>query len=115
MVKVTEIRLNKNKSELKVSFDDKFSDKLSSELLRVESPSAEVQGHAPNQKKTPSGKSNIKIENIEPVGNYAISIKFDDGHSTGIFSWDYLRKLSENKNTLWENYLKRIKDLKLSR
>ena len=115
MVKVTEIRLNKNKSELKVLFDDKFSSNLSSELLRVESPSAEVQGHAPNQKKTPSGKSNIKIENIEPVGNYAIAIKFDDGHSTGIFSWDYLRKLSENKNTLWENYLKRIKDLKLSR
>ena len=115
MVKVTEIRLNKNKSELKVLFDDKFSGKLSSELLRVESPSAEVQGHAPNQKKTPSGKSNIKIENIEPIGNYAIAIKFDDGHSTGIFSWDYLRKLSENKNTLWKNYLKRIEDLKLSR
>ena len=115
MVKVTEIRLNKTKSELKISFDDQFSSVLSSELLRVESPSAEVQGHAPNQKKTPSGKSAIKIETIEPVGNYAIAIKFDDGHSTGIFSWDYLRKLSVEKDTLWKNYLKRIEDLKIDR
>ena len=79
MVKVTEIRLNKNKSELKVLFDDKFSGKLSSELLRVESPSAEVQGHAPNQKKTPSGKSRIKIENIEPVGQATTAVVLQHG------------------------------------
>ena len=109
------ITLFKNKKKIKIKFSNKETFIISAELLRVESPSAEVQGHAPNQKKTPSGKSNIKIENIEPIGNYAIAIKFDDGHSTGIFSWDYLRKLSENKITLWENYLKRIKDLKLSR
>ena len=115
MTKVTEIRLNKDKSELKVSFEDGVSDTFSSELLRVESPSAEVQGHSPNQKQTPSGKLNIKIETIEPIGNYAIAIKFDDGHSTGIFSWEYLKKLSVGKDRIWKDYLERIKKLKLER
>ena len=115
MIRVTEIRLNKAKSEIKVLFEDGLLGNLSSELLRVESPSAEVQGHSLNQKQTPSGKSNIKIESIEPVGNYAIAIKFDDGHNTGIFSWEYLRKLSLEHEKIWKNYLERIKNLKLNR
>ena len=76
MVNVKELRINKNKNELTVTFDDGFSNTLSSELLRVESPSAEVQGHGPNQKKTPSQKSRVVIEDIEPVENYAVAIKF---------------------------------------
>ena len=98
-----------------VTFDDGFSNTLSSELLRVESPSAEVQGHSPNKKKTPSQKSRVVIEDIEPVGNYAVAIKFDDGHKTGIFSWSYLQKLSLEKDKLWEDYLKRVDDLKIER
>ena len=105
----------KNKNELTVTFDDGFSNTLSSELLRVESPSAEVQGHGPNQKKTPSQKSRVVIEDIEPVGNYAVAIKFDDGHNTGIFSWSYLQKLSLEKDKLWKDYLKRVDDLKIER
>ena len=115
MVNVKELRINKNKNELTVTFDDGSSNTLSSELLRVESPSAEVQGHGPNQKKTPSQKSRVVIEDIEPVGNYAIAIKFDDGHNTGIFSWSYLQKLSLEKDKLWKDYLKRVEDLKIER
>ena len=115
MGQVTEIRLNKQKNELKITFEDEMYYFLPAELLRAESPSAEVQGHSANQKITPSGKSKVKILSIEPIGNYAIAIKFDDGHDTGIFSWQYLKKLSIDKETLWKNYLSRIKSLKLSR
>ena len=115
MEQVTEIRLNKQKNELKITFEDEMYYLLPAELLRVESPSAEVQGHSVNQKITPAGKSKVKILSIEPIGNYAIAIKFDDGHDTGIFSWQYLKKLSIDKETLWKNYLSRIKFLKLSR
>jgi DUF971 family protein len=79
---------------LEVSFDDGQIIRLTAEKLRVESPSAEVQGHSPSQKKTVVGKENVAIVGIEPVGNYAIKIVFDDGHDTGLYSWDYLRKLS---------------------
>ena len=115
MGQVTEIRLNKQKDELKITFEDEMYYFLPAELQRVESPSAEVQDHSSNQKITPAGKSKIKILSIEPIGNYAIAIKFDDGHDTGIFSWQYLKKLSTDKETLWKNYLSRIKSLKLSR
>ena len=83
-----EIRLAKSKDELEVRFDNGASFTLSAELLRVESPSAEVQGHGPGQKTTPVGKRDILIGSIEPVGNYAIRIGFSDGHNTGIFSWN---------------------------
>ena len=78
---------------LEVAFDDGEVIRLSAERLRVESPSAEVQGHSPSQKKIVTGKENVAIVAIEPVGNYAIKIVFDDGHDTGLYSWDYLRKL----------------------
>jgi DUF971 family protein len=79
---------------LEVAFDDGQVVRLPAERLRVESPSAEVQGHSPSQKKIITGKENVAIVAIEPVGNYAIKIVFDDGHDTGLYSWDYLRKLA---------------------
>jgi DUF971 family protein len=79
---------------LEVAFDDGRTIRLTAEKLRVESPSAEVQGHSPKEKRTVTGKENVAIVAIEPVGNYAIKIVFDDGHDTGLYSWDYLRKLA---------------------
>ncbi len=79
---------------LEVVFDDGEVIRLTAERLRVESPSAEVQGHAPSQKKTITGKENVAIVALEPIGNYAIKIVFDDGHDTGFYSWEYLRKLA---------------------
>lgn len=78
---------------LEVAFDDGRTIRLPAERLRVESPSAEVQGHAPGQKKTVTGKQHVAIVAIEPVGNYAVKIVFDDGHDTGLYTWDYLLKL----------------------
>ena len=92
----TQIRLHKDKKTLSVSFNDGFTAQLSAELLRVESPSAEVQGHSPDQAVLQTGKENIGIVNIEAVGNYAIKIIFSDEHDTGIFSWAYLYHLAEN-------------------
>jgi DUF971 family protein len=79
---------------LEVAFDDGRVIRLTAEKLRVESPSAEVQGHSPSQKRTVTGKQNVAIVGIEAIGNYAIKIVFDDGHDTGLYSWDYLRKLA---------------------
>jgi DUF971 family protein len=79
---------------LEVAFDDGRAIRLTAERLRVESPSAEVQGHSPNQKKTVTGKENVAIVGIEPIGNYAVKIIFNDGHDTGLYTWDYLRKLA---------------------
>ena len=79
---------------LEVAFDDGEVIRLTAEKLRVESPSAEVQGHSPSQKRTVTGKENVAIAAIEPVGNYAIKIVFDDGHDTGLYTWAYLRKLA---------------------
>jgi DUF971 family protein len=79
---------------LEVAFDDGEVIRLTAERLRVESPSAEVRGHSPSQKKIVIGKENVAIVGIEPVGNYAIKIVFDDGHDTGLYSWDYLRELA---------------------
>jgi DUF971 family protein len=79
---------------LEVAFDDGRTIRLTAERLRVESPSAEVQGHSPSQKRTVTGKESVAIVGIEPVGNYAIKIVFDDGHDTGLYTWDYLRKLA---------------------
>ena len=85
-----EIRLSKAKDRLEISFDDGAQFSLSAELLRVESPSAEVQGHGAGQKTTPAGKQDILISSVEPVGNYAIRLGFSDGHNTGLFSWGLL-------------------------
>ena len=82
---------------LEVAFDDGRTIRLTAERLRVESPSAEVQGHSPSQKRTVTGKESVAIVGIEPVGNYAIKIVFDDGHDTGLYTWDYLRKLATSR------------------
>ena len=103
-----EIRISKNKKQLDVRFDDGKEFSLSAELLRVESPSAEVQGHGIGQKKTPVGKQNILISSIESVGNYAIRIGFSDGHDTGIFSWHLLYNYGLRKKELMEDYQSRL-------
>jgi DUF971 family protein len=101
----TELRLNKDRNALTVVFDDAESFELSAEYLRVKSPSAEVQGHSPDERKTVAGKKNVAILEVKPVGNYAVRLVFDDMHSTGIYSWDYLLDLGRNREAYWRDYL----------
>ena len=103
-----EIRLSKAKDRLEIRFDDGAQFSLSAELLRVESPSAEVQGHGAGQKTTPVGKQDILISSIEPVGNYAIRIGFSDGHNTGLFSWPLLYDYALRQDQLMGDYLARL-------
>jgi DUF971 family protein len=100
-----EIRLTKDRRALQVSFDDGSAYNLSAELLRVTSPSAEVQGHSEAQRKTVGGKRNVTILSVDPVGNYAVKIGFDDMHSTGIYSWAFLRDLGVNAERRLQDYL----------
>jgi DUF971 family protein len=100
-----EIRLPKNRRSLRVSFDDGRTFDLSAELLRVTSPSAEVQGHSEAERKTVGGKRNVTILSVDPVGNYAVRIGFDDMHSTGIYSWTFLRDLGVNAERRFQEYL----------
>ena len=110
-----ELRVKRAERRLEVDFDDGASFALPAELLRVESPSAEVQGHVPSQKTTLGGKRNVAIARLEPVGNYAVRIVFDDGHSTGIYSWSYLHKLGREQERLWGDYLEALEAKGLSR
>ena len=105
MVWPTEIRLLKNRKSLVVSFDSGEQFQLSAEYLRVKSPSAEVQGHSPSERKTVPGKRYVQILEVQPVGNYAVRLTFDDMHSTGIYSWDYLHELGRNETRYWQEYL----------
>ena len=100
-----EIRLPKDRRTLHVAFDDGRSFDLSAELLRVTSPSAEVQGHSEAERKTVGGKRNVTILSVDPVGNYAIRLGFDDMHSTGIYSWAFLRDLGVNAEQRLQDYL----------
>jgi DUF971 family protein len=111
----TELRLDKDKRILTVSFDDGKSFTIPAELLRVLSPSAEVQGHSPEQRVTVAGKRNVGIARLEPVGNYAVRIVFTDGHDTGLYVWEYLRELGEEKEARWQEYLKDLAAKRLSR
>ena len=111
----TELRLDKDKRVLTVTFDDGRSFALPAELLRVLSPSAEVQGHSEAQRVTVAGKKNVSIVRLEPVGNYAVRIVFDDGHDTGLFVWEYLRELGENREARWQDYLADLAAKKLTR
>ena len=106
--KARSIIYNKLNKTLTIEFCDNYKADISAELLRVESPSAEVQGHSSKNKKTPLNKKDIAISQIERVGNYAIKIIFDDNHDTGIYSWAYLREMSENNIKLYEDYLNRV-------
>jgi len=100
-----EIRLPKDRRTLRVAFDDGRTFDLPAELLRVTSPSAEVQGHSEAERKTVGGKRNVTILSVDPVGNYAIRIGFDDMHSTGIYSWAFLRDLGLNAERRFQDYL----------
>jgi DUF971 family protein len=101
----TELTLAKDKRALTIAFDDGVSHMLTAEYLRVMSPSAEVQGHSPDERKTVGGKKDVMILNVIPVGNYAVRLTFDDMHSTGIFGWDYLDVLGREHAERWEAYL----------
>ena len=111
----TELRLRKHRGALTVTFDSGESFDLAAEYLRVRSPSAEVQGHSPSERRTVSGKQNVQILELLPVGNYAVRLVFDDMHSTGIFSWDYLFELGQNREKYWSDYLGELKEKSLSR
>ena len=100
-----EIRLKSQEKALEIDFDDGARFRLPAELLRVESPSAEVQGHVPGQKQIVAGRRHVGIMSVEPVGHYAIRIRFDDRHDTGIYSWSYLYELGMTRKEKWDAYL----------
>ena len=110
-----EIRLKREEKVLEIDFEDGKSFSLTAELLRVESPSADVQGHGPGQKTIVPGRRHVGIMAVEPVGNYAVCIKFDDLHDTGIFSWDTLYDYGERQEELWQGYLDALEAQGLSR
>jgi len=101
----TELRLRKDRKALTVTFESGERFELPAEYLRVKSPSAEVQGHSEEERKTVPGKRNVEIIEVLPVGNYAVRLVFDDLHSTGIFGWDYLHDLGRNHASYWQEYL----------
>ena len=110
-----EIRLKQEEKALEVDFDDGSTFRYPAELLRVESPSAEVQGHGPGQKTIVAGRRHVGIMGVEPVGNYAIRIKFDDLHDTGIFTWRYLYGLGKHADEIFAAYLKALEEKGLRR
>ena len=107
MITPSQINLSKNKKVLTVTFDE-TDYSMTSEYLRVYSPSAEVQGHGPGQETLQLNKQDVEIEKLNPMGNYAISIHFSDGHTTGIYSWSYLHHLGVGKDELWLDYCNRV-------
>ncbi len=107
-VRPTEIKLHQQSRVLEIAFDDGSSYRLPVEYLRVYSPSAEVRGHGPGQEVLQVGKENVNIADIEPVGTYAVRLCFDDGHDTGLYSWDWLHHLAVNYERLWQEYLARL-------
>ncbi len=111
----TELRIDRAAHTLTVAFDNGERFELPAELLRVESPSAEVQGHGPSQKRLVAGRRHVGIMDVEPVGNYAIRIKFDDMHDTGMYSWRYLHHLGRERDRLWQAYLDALAAAGLSR
>jgi DUF971 family protein len=111
----TEIKVSRDRQSLTVGFDDGAAYALSAEMLRVLSPSAEVQGHGPGQKLTVPGKRNVAIVAVQPTGNYAIRIGFDDGHDTGIYTWSYLRQLGEQGADLFADYERELAEKGMSR
>jgi len=106
----TDIKLHKQSATLEIVYQDGTNHELSAEFLRVHSPSAEVRGHGKGQEVLQSGKRHVKLSNVHAVGNYAVKLVFDDGHDTGIYSWDYLRELGEGEKDLWNAYLGKLQD-----
>lgn len=111
----TEIRLSKDRKTLTITFDTGETHALAAEYLRVRSPSAEVQGHTPEQRKTVAGKRAVCILEVHPIGNYAVRLVFDDLHSTGIYGWDYLLDLGRRREAYWREYLDELATKGLSR
>ena len=111
----TELRLSKDRKRLTIAFENGERFELAAEYLRVRSPSAEVQGHNPSERKTVPGKSDVMILEVLPVGNYAVRLVFDDMHSTGIFSWDFLADAGRNREAYWQDYLDELAAKGLSR
>ena len=109
MPRPTDIKLHQKSRVLEIDFDDGFQCKLSCEYLRINSPSAEVQGHGPGQAVLQTGKQQVGITALEPSGNYALKIHFDDGHDSGLFTWDYLYGLGKNFDENWQRYLDQLK------
>lgn len=110
-----EIRLNKDKTALSISYDTGESYQLTAEFLRVYSPSAEVKGHGDEPRKIVPNKKNVRIADIQMVGNYAVKLIFDDGHDTGLYSWSYLNEIGQNHDALWQDYLVALENARLSR
>lgn len=110
-----ELRLKSAEKVLEVAFEDGARFRLPAEYLRVESPSAEVQGHGPGQKQLVHGRADVGIRAVEPVGNYAVRLVFDDGHDTGIYSWRYLHELGSEQERRWRAYLVALAEAGLSR
>jgi DUF971 family protein len=110
-----EIRLKSAEKALEIDFDDGRQFRYPAELLRVESPSAEVMGHGPGQRVIVAGRRHVGIQGLDPVGNYAILIRFDDHHDTGIYTWNYLYALGEEQHERWQSYLDALRDRGFSR
>jgi len=114
-IKAEEISYSKDNRLLTVTFNTGEVYELGAEFLRVESPSAEVRGHAPHQRKWVGGKKGVGITAIEPIGNYAVRLTFDDGHDTGLYSWDSLADMGRDYAAIWQAYLDKIEELGISR
>jgi DUF971 family protein len=111
----TSINLKTKSRLLIIQYEDGSDFELSCEYLRVNSPSAEVKGHGPGQSVLQTGKENVNIRAVEPVGNYAVKLVFDDGHDTGIYTWDYLYALGRNRDNNWNTYLQALRDVGYAR
>lgn len=111
----TEITLHQKSRELEIAFDDGARYRLPYEFLRVYSPSAEVRGHGPGQEVLQVGKQHALVNEVTPVGSYALKIAFDDGHDSGLYTWEYLGNLGKNQQTLWQDYLRRLGEANESR
>ncbi len=115
MIAPTEIVLHQKSKTLELAFDDGTRFQLPFEFLRVMSPSAEVRGHGPGEEVLQVGKRNVMLQEIEPSGSYAIQLTFDDGHDSGIYTWEYLHHLGVNQAALWQDYLKQLEGAGASR
>lgn len=111
----TELRILNSGRQMRVTFDDGSSFDLAAEYLRVKSPSAEVQGHSPADRKLVGGKRDVRIAAADAVGSYAVKLRFDDGHDTGLFTWPYLHELGSEQGTIWAAYLSELETSGLSR
>ncbi|MBI3903944.1 MAG: DUF971 domain-containing protein [Nitrosomonadales bacterium] len=115
MTTPTEIVLHQKSKTLEIAFDDGARYHLPFEFLRVYSPSAEVRGHGVGQETLQVGKQNVNVTEIEPTGSYAIKITFDDGHDSGLYTWEYLHKLGQNQDAMWQDYLRQMEEAGESR